>query len=139
MRNNLTIDYSNTAKTVSAVTRNAHPAEVSTTQASFQKMKTITLNQRLLGGIAIRFSMRTSAVGALSWGQIYKNGVPWSISWETGDTLYNIYGFDCIGIDLPAGTTIELWLKTNVTVYAKDFQLKYDMLLSPVEISTTNS
>ncbi len=96
---------------------------------SWGKRKTITFPNGIKGTLRVKFDMMTSADNPLSWGRVYKNGIPiGAIQQNTIDDTWETFSEDIdFGILNPSGT-IELWGKGNAgaCVAFRNFRIYYD-------------
>lgn len=120
--------------------RNSHDAEASTNSATYVKLKTITLNQKLYGTVRILFDIKTQyGAGDYARGKIYHNGVALGTE-QTGTTSSYVTKSEDITHDFEKNDTIELWVKNtaSVTSSVRYFRLYYDNE-DITTISTSNS
>ena len=129
------------AKVASDNLRNSHDAEVSTTSLTYELMKTMTINEKLLGTVRIKFDLKvnTSTVGT-GYGKIYHNGVALGIE-QTDTTGSYVPKSEDITHNFAVGDTLEIWGHYAAPAFGasvRNFRLYYDNG-DIVTVSTTNS
>jgi len=114
-------------KAPSVTVRNSHDAEVTTTSASYVKVKTITLTNGLVGAARFLFDLKTGTAPTAVYGRIYRNGV--ALGDEQSDTTggYVTKSQDIIQTWNP-GDACELWVHSDgaATACVQDFRIAYD-------------
>jgi len=132
-------------KAASANIRNSYDAETSSTSNTYEKVKTITLANGLLGEVRFNFMIKfidNGGNGTTAYGRIYRNGVALGTEQSTTEIVYDPKSEDIEQNWLP-GDTVELWVKTNDfsetdAVYANNFKIAYDDDAT-IAVASTNS
>jgi len=117
--------------------RNSHDAEVSTTNTTYTKVKTITFTYGISGTIRVKFDMYSNNIAG--YGKVYKNGSPiGSEHTLSSNSTWESFSEDIDIGDISAGGTLELWIKntSGVEVKARNFRLYYD---NEITAPATNS
>ena len=119
--------------------RNSNDTDVYKVTSSWVKAKSITLNVPFKGGMRIQFVMHNSGANGTWSARIYKNGVAWGTTRSIGANAVWGGSEDFTGLDLPSGTSIELWVVGGgiaMSGHVTLFKLQYDLVTA---LSSTNA